>query len=117
MVQFIEAQNFTLNDLEEHFQLQQANDEDFFDEWLNNLPANTDLEKSNLDLVKTRFLRLVKRPPLLEDAVNLVVVSPLLSLAGFYDEPFFIRTEESVRISIEDKDEIIRSRIDILVLQ
>jgi hypothetical protein len=117
MVQFIQAQKDSLNYLEERFQLQQVNGEDFFDEWLDNLPDNTDLEKNNLDLVKTRFLRLVKRPPLLEDAVKLIVVSPLLSLAGFYDEPFFIDSEESVEISAEDQDEIIRGRIDILVFQ
>ena len=117
MVQFIQAQKVSLNYLEERFQLQQANNEDFFDEWLDNLPENTDSEKINLDLVKTRFLRLIKRPPLLENAVKLVVLSPLLSLAGFYDEPFFLKTEDSIVISIEDKDEIIRGRIDILVLQ
>ncbi len=117
MVQFIQAKNVSLNYLEERFQLQQTNDETFFNEWLDNLPANTDSDKNNLDLVKTRFLRLVKRPPLLEDIVKLVVVSPLLSLAGFYDEPFFAESEESVEISIDDKDEIIRGRIDILVFQ
>ncbi len=117
MVQFIQAKNVSLNYLDERFQLQQTNDETFFNEWLDNLPANTDSDKNNLDLVKTRFLRLVKRPPLLEDIVKLVVVSPLLSLAGFYDEPFFAESEESVEISIEDKDEIIRGRIDILVFQ
>jgi predicted type IV restriction endonuclease len=54
---------------------------------------------------------------LLENAVKLVVLSPLLSLAGFYDELFFLKTEDSIVISIEDKDEIIGGRIDILVLQ
>ncbi len=117
MVQFIQAQKVSLNYLEERFQLQQVNDEVFFDEWFDNLPENTDSEKNNLDLVKTRFLRLIKRPPLIEDTVKLVVVSPLLSLAGFYDEPFFIDSEESVEISIEDQDEIIRGRIDILVFK
>jgi Type I restriction enzyme R protein N terminus (HSDR_N) len=117
MVQFIQAQKVSLNYLEERFQLQQVNDEVFFNEWLDNLPENTDSEKNNLDLVKTRFLRLIKRPPLLEDTVKLVVVSPLLSLAGFYDEPFFIDSEESVEISIEDQDEIIRGRIDVLVFK
>jgi hypothetical protein len=117
MVQFIQAQKVSLNYLEERFQLQQVNDEVFFNEWLDNLPENTDSEKNNLDLVKTRFLRLIKRPHLIEDTVKLVVVSPLLSLAGFYDEPFFIDSEESVEISIEDQDEIIRGRIDILVFK
>ena len=115
MTQTIQARNITLQLLKEKFQLKETNNEAFFDEWLDNLSENSESEKINLDLVKTRFLRLVKRPPLLEDAVKLVVVSPLLSLAGFYDDPFFIESEESVEISIEDQDEIIRGRIDILV--
>ena len=47
----------------------------------------------------------------------MVVLSPLLDLAGFYSEPFFIATEESIEIALEDKEEIIRGRIDVLVLQ
>jgi hypothetical protein len=117
MTQVIQAQNVTLNYLEERFKLQQANNERFFNEWFDDLPTNIDLEKQDLDRVKLHFLRLVKRPPLLEDAVKLVVISPLLRLAGFYDEPFFIESEESIRIQIEDKNELIRGRIDILVIQ
>jgi hypothetical protein len=117
MTQAIQAQNVTLNYLEERFKLQQANNEEFFDEWFDNLPTNVDLEKQDLDRIKLHFLRLVKRPPLLEDAVKLFVISPLLRLAGFYDEPFFIESEESIRIQIADKNELIRGRIDILVIQ
>lgn len=47
----------------------------------------------------------------------MVVLSPLLDLAGFYDEPFLIGTEESIEIALEDEDEIIRGRIDVLVIQ
>lgn len=36
---------------------------------------------------------------------------------GFYSEPFFIATEESIEIALEDEEEIIRGRIDVLVLQ
>ncbi|WP_230966614.1 hypothetical protein [Nostoc commune] len=43
--------------------------------------------------------------------------SPLLNLAGFYDEPFYLRGEESIEISAEDEGEIIRGRIDVLVIQ
>ncbi|BAY92138.1 MULTISPECIES: hypothetical protein [unclassified Tolypothrix] len=46
----------------------------------------------------------------------MVVLSPLLDLAGFYREPFLLATEESIEIAIEDKDEIVRERIDVLVI-
>ena len=117
MVQVIQAQNVSLSYLEERFGLQVAENEEFFTEWFVGLPEITALEKQYLDRVKTNFLRLVKRPPILEDAVKMVVLSPLLDLAGFYSEPFFIATEESIEIALEDKEEIIRGRIDVLVLQ
>ena len=117
MVQFIQAQNVGLAYLEEKFSLQQAKDEAFFHEWLENLPGITDLEKQQLDKIKSHFLRLAKYPPLSEETVKLVVLSPLLNLAGFYDEPFFMRSEQSIEISAEDKGEIIRGRIDVLVIQ
>ncbi|WP_341526094.1 type I restriction endonuclease [Nostoc sp. UHCC 0302] len=117
MVQFIQAQNIGLAYLEERFGLQLAEEEVFFTEWLERLPEITDLEKQDLDRVKLHFLRLVKRPPLSEEIVKLVVLSPLLNLAGFYDEPFYIRGEQSIEISAEDEGEIIRGRIDILVIQ
>lgn len=117
MVQVIPAQNVGLAYLEERFGLQQTEDEIFFREWWENLPEITDLERQDLDKIKSHFLRLAKYPPLSEETVKLVVLSPLLNLAGFYDEPFFIRSEQSIEISAEDKGEIIRGRIDILVIQ
>lgn len=117
MVQFIQAQNVGLAYLEEKFSLQVAEDEAFFTKWFENLPEITNLEKQDLDRIKLHFLRLVKRPPLSEETVKLVVLSPLLNLAGFYDEPFYMRGEESIRISAEDEGEIIRGRIDVLVIQ
>jgi hypothetical protein len=117
MVQVIQAQNIGLAYLEERFGLRQTESEDFFPEWVNPLPEITDIEKQYLDRVKTNFMRLAKRPPILENAVKMVVLSPLLDLAGFYREPFLIATEESIEIAIEDKGEIVRGRIDVLVIQ
>ncbi|MEH2253047.1 restriction endonuclease subunit R [Nostoc sp.] len=117
MVQFIQAQNVGIAYLEERFGLQLAEDEAFFTEWFVNLPEITDLEKQNLDRVKLHFFRLIKRPPLSEETVKLVVLSPLLNLAGFYDEPFYLRGDQSIEISAEDEGEVIRGRIDILVIQ
>ncbi|MHC5737709.1 restriction endonuclease subunit R [Nostoc sp.] len=117
MVKFIQAQNIGLAYLEERFSLQIAEDEAFFTEWFENLSEITDLEKQDLDRIKLYFLRLVKHPPLSEETVKLVVLSPLLNLARFYDEPFYMRGEESIEIFAEDEGEIIRGIIDILVIQ
>jgi len=117
MVQIIQAQNIGLAYLEEKFGLQISQDERFFSEWVEDLPEATNLDKQYLDRVKANFLSLVKRPPILENAVKMVILSPLLDLAGFYREPYAIATEESVEITVEDAEEIIRGRIDILVIQ
>jgi hypothetical protein len=117
MVQSIPAQNVGIAFLEERFGLQQTESEDFFTEWFDNLPAIADVEKQDLDRVKANFLRLVKHPPILENAVKMVILSPLLDLAGFYQEPFALATEESIEIALEDEGEIIRGRIDVLVIQ
>ncbi|MCE2696504.1 MAG: restriction endonuclease subunit R [Nostocales cyanobacterium LE14-WE4] len=117
MVQFIQAQNIGIAYLEERFSLEQTDSEAFFPEWWEHLPEISDLEKQYLDRVKFHFLRLVKHPPLSEETVKLVVLSPLLSLAGFYDEPFFIRSESSIEIAVEDAEELIRDRIDVLIIQ
>ncbi|MFN6495891.1 MAG: type I restriction endonuclease [Nostoc sp. DedQUE01] len=126
MVQVIQAQNVTLAYLKKKFALQQSEDEQFFTEWLNNLPEISELEKQYLDRVKTNYLNVLENAPLLEDAVKLVVLSPLLDLADFYLPPFYIATEESIEISeeiisdresTEETQEIIKGRIDVLVLQ
>jgi hypothetical protein len=117
MVQVIQAQNIGIAFLEERFGLKLSEDEKFFTEWWEDLLELTNLDQQYLDRVKTNFLSLVKRPPILENAVKMVVLSPLLDLAGFYQDPFAIATEESVEITIEDEEEIVRGRIDVLVIQ
>ncbi len=47
----------------------------------------------------------------------MVIVSPLLNLAGFFQSPFKVLGEKSVELSIEDKDEIIKGELDILGVQ
>ncbi len=47
----------------------------------------------------------------------LLLVSPLLAASGFYDPPFRIKAEESVNLVVDDGEEVLRGRIDVLVLQ
>lgn len=117
MVKTIQAQDISLEELQENFGLQLTTDRQFFREWQDNLPSLTDEEKSCLARVRSNFFNLVNRRPLLEEGVKMVVLSPLLDLAGFFQPPFSIRTENSVEISAKDKELIVRGRIDVLVVQ
>ncbi|MBN3927331.1 type I restriction endonuclease [Nostoc sp. NMS4] len=114
MVQLIQGKDITLAQLIDEFGLHLADDELFFSEWQQDLPELSDLEKQSLNEVKTEYLHLSKYP-ILEPVVKMVVLSPLLRLAGFYQPPFYIASEQEVRISSEDEGIIIRGRIDILV--
>ena len=127
MIQVIQAQNVTLAYLKQKFALHKSEDEQFFTEWFDYIPEISELEKQYLDRVKNNYLNVLENAPLLEEAVKMVVLSPLLDLAGFYRHPFYIATEESVEISeeiiidnevnAEETKEIIKGKIDVLVLQ
>ena len=117
MAKTLQAKNLSLYDLEKKFNLALAKDEQFFTEWRENLPAITDSQKQALDRIKTNYLNLNRRRPMLEDMVKMVVLSPLLDLADFYSRDFDIQTEAEVEIFLEDEDEIIKGYIDVLTLK
>ena len=99
------------------FNLIPASNNQFFTEWFQDLPELTGEEKATLDKIRSRFARHRRRGEIAEGTINLLLVSPLLELAGFYDEPFYITTEPQVEILLEDRDELLRGRIDTLVIQ
>ena len=107
----------TLNEAEAKFNLRRTEDDRFFTEWFEGLPVLTEPEKTALDRVKDRYRYHRDDGPLAEGAVNLIVVSPLLELAGFYDPPLRIRAERSVEIAIEVGKEVLQGRLDFLVVQ
>lgn len=116
MVQVIQAADVTLEDLEEKFGLRLVRDSHFFPEWMSGTEQITDAEQATLDRVQANFLTLLERPPILENSVKMVVLSPLLNLAGFYQHPYRIETETSVEVQMEDEGTVFRGRIDVLVL-
>lgn len=116
MVPTIQAETITLEDLISLYGLQLVEDEQFFREWQDNLPELTDMEKQLLDQVKAGYINLRNYPPLLENTVNTAVLSPLLFIGKFFLPPFHIRLEKTVEIETEDKETVIRGRIDFLLL-
>ncbi|PSB34565.1 restriction endonuclease subunit R [Chlorogloea sp. CCALA 695] len=117
MVQTIPATKITLRELKQIFGLQQAQDPNFFPEWLEAYANLSQEEQRLLDRVKANFGELMEDPPMLENSVKMVVLAPLLDLADFYYKPFRIETETSVDVEMEDEGIVIRGRIDVLVLK
>lgn len=116
MVQAIPAAEVSLKTLKQSLNLQPARDTQFFFEWQAKLGSISESEQRSLDRVKDNFLDLLEDPPVPENSVKMVVLGPLLDLAGFYRRPFHITTETSVDIALEDEGALIRGRIDVLVL-
>ncbi|MDF5733593.1 MAG: hypothetical protein PUP92_37865, partial [Rhizonema sp. PD38] len=97
--------------------LTQAEDRYFFTEWMDELPSLSELEQARLDQVRRNYLYQISDGILLEETIKMVVLSPLLELAGFYQAPYKFRVEFPVEIqALGDNDEILRGRIDALVL-
>lgn len=131
MAQTIAAKDVTLKELKQNFGLQMAQDATFFPEWIEQFdkltikPAEaldvamtlSNEDQRLLDRVKANFLELMEEPPMLENTVKMVVLAPLLDLAGFYHKPFRIETETGIALEMQEEETIVRGRIDVLVVK
>ena len=111
----------TIGEAEKQFNLIRTADVNFFTEWRENLADISDAEKAVLDRIKARYRYHRANGNLAESLVNLLVLSTLLELAGFYDPPYLMQGEVAVEVSTsvaesEVSDEILRGRIDFLVV-
>ena len=113
----------TLKEAEVQFNLLPTTDVNFFPEWREDLPTITEIEKTVLDRIRDRYRYRYHRVSgnLAESLVNLVVLSPLLELAGFYDVPFQIKGEVPIEVSVispisETESELLRGRLNFLVV-
>jgi hypothetical protein len=105
----------SLAEAESRLNLSRAEDETFFTEWQTDLPSLSDSEQTALATLRRRLLYHIADGELLEGAVTLLVASPLLELAGFYDPPFKMKAEAAIKIAIDDGEETLRGRIDVLM--
>jgi len=87
---------------ETRFNLSLTEDRAFFPEWQSDLLSLSSHEKKSLDELRQRYLYQRSAGQLLEGTVTLLLVSPLLAIAGFYDPPFRVRAEESVSLTVDD---------------
>ncbi|MEH2416192.1 restriction endonuclease subunit R [Nostoc sp.] len=116
MVETLAAENLTLEQLILLYGLELVDSEEFFREWQDDLPELTSLEKQLLDQIKAGYINLRNYPPLLENTVNTIVLSPLLFIGKFYLPPFHLKLKKSIEIETQDNQTIIKGRIDFLLL-
>jgi len=107
----------TINQAEARFDLRRVTDRQFFSEWVETLPELTVQEQATLDHIQAVYLYQRAYGSLAEGAINLLLLSPLLYLAGLCDPPFKMRAEASVKIEIADGETTLQGRIDTLILQ
>lgn len=119
MNQITQARDISLESLRNQFGLQAISSQNFFDDFFGEgqtaLPDLTDLERQQLDRVQQNYLNLVEYGNFSEETVKMVVLSPLLDLAEFYQAPFSLHTEKSVEIVSIDEGLTVRGKIDVLV--
>ncbi|MBD1826162.1 hypothetical protein NDI47_25310 [Microcoleus vaginatus GB1-A2] len=66
--------------------------------------------------MKASYRNVLKHPPLLENTVKMVVLSPLVDLADFYLALFHLTSEKSLDIVDEDEGAIVRKLLGVLAL-
>jgi hypothetical protein len=116
MVQTLQAKEVTLTRLEEDFGLVQAPTGKLFAEGTVVLPDLSAIDRAILAEVRAEF-RHLSTQEVLEPIVKMVVLSPLLRIAGFFLPPFRITAEKKVELITEDEGLLVRGLIDLLVFE
>ncbi len=114
MPQTLQARDVDLEQLQEDFGLVHLRDQKLFADTSIELPSLTVAEMELLDEVNDEFSYLSTKDAL-EPIVKMVVLSPLLRIAGFFRPPFKITAEKKVELVTEDEGLIVRGLIDLLV--
>jgi len=116
MVQTIQASKIEeVSELIELFGLEQTFDLAFFPEWQGELPENSATEQQVLAEMKGEY-EYLSRYANLEPIVKMVIVGPLMKMAGFYRPPFRVKAEKKVELVTEDEGTIVRGLLDVLVM-
>jgi len=89
----------TFSQLQTQFNLQRTTDDQFFQEWLNLDHSMTASEQQTLDGIQQKYFYQLSEGQLGEETIKLIVLSPLLDLAGFFEPPFRFTTEPTVQIT------------------
>jgi len=111
------SEKTTLKYLRENFNLERTSEADFFQEWQGERSSLSDTKEKTLARIRNRYLHQLDEGIMLENGVKMMIVTPLLELAGFYDPPSRTRFEPAVEVAIDTGEEVLNGRIDALVVQ
>ncbi|MGK7888225.1 MAG: type I restriction endonuclease subunit R [Leptolyngbyaceae cyanobacterium] len=113
----IEKTISSLQALDERLNLRRAPDESFFPEWQSPSTTLTDEDKAFLDRLRQRYHHYYNAGRLTEGTVLLSIVAPMLEYLGFHEPPFFVQSEVAVSLEVEERDQVYRGRIAVLVIR
>jgi predicted type IV restriction endonuclease len=112
------AKEVTLAELRDRFGIVRATDPGFFSEWQVPEATVSVAEQTALNRVQANYLSQLEVQSINEETVKMVVVSPLLDIAGFYRYPFTIDSEVGIEIQAADEDDVtLTGRIDTLIVR
>jgi hypothetical protein len=116
MVQTIQAGKIEeVGELIDLFGLEKTLDLTFFPEWQGDLPPLNAAEHQALEEMRGEY-EYLSRYANLEPIVKMVIVGPLMKMAGFYRSPFRVKAEKKVELVTEDEGVIIRGLLDVLMM-
>lgn len=112
----LKANKLTLEEVEYLLKLEEQFGNSFRS--LFTLEAISETEHQELVRIREEFRPYLRGKRALEGQVRLIVVAPLLRLAGFYQPSIELKVEEDIsRIYIEDEDTIITGQFDIIAVR
>ena len=110
----LQAKNLTLNEVHQLLDLQPSVQRVRFTDVLN-LPDLTEWEMAKMAQIRIDFQAYWQAGKVLEGQVQLLVLAPLLRLAGYYRSPIQLSLEQAIaEIMLDDEDTKITGRLDLL---
>lgn len=109
------SSQINLRTLQQDFGLVKTTRADFFPEWQTDLPPIDESAQLALGHIRQNFTYQLEWGQLSENLVKMVVLSPLLDLAGFYQSKLRVQDEASVELAVAEQDTVYRGKIDVLV--
>jgi hypothetical protein len=111
----LQAKNLTLKQVHKLLHFEEQFDGSFTP--LLSLEPLTEFEQQELAQIRNDFRAYLIEGKVSEGQIKLLVIGPLLRLAGFYRSPIKISLEQDIdNIIIEDEDTEIKGRFDILAV-